>query len=291
MAAYTPFVKPTSLTPYHHCFTRCLARSFNVDISSLLKSTTDEEGQSTDSPPSVCRSESVLSSVATSVAPLPPQPRPVVPAKRPLTSQGYSTQSPAKKQSKWSPEEDSRIIQLRQDGMKWEDISKHLPGRSAISCRLHYQNYLERRSEWDEDRKNKLARLYERFRADMWARVAEEMVMPWRAVEAMHWQMGEHEMAKRAGVTPFSLANAGSGAEPSTLLPPRSQYRHGTPAPRLRRDSMAREASLTGPQQLPSLAELTAGLPAFSAPPPHPPDLFHQHQLYDHPRGRNSRFR
>ena len=47
--------------------------------------------------------------------------------------------------------------------MKWEDISKHLPGRSAISCRLHYQNYLERRSEWDEDRKNKLARLYERY--------------------------------------------------------------------------------------------------------------------------------
>jgi hypothetical protein len=49
--------------------------------------------------------------------------------------------------------------------MKWEDISKHLPGRSAISCRLHYQNYLERRSEWDEDRKNKLARLYERYAA------------------------------------------------------------------------------------------------------------------------------
>lgn len=46
--------------------------------------------------------------------------------------------------------------------MKWEDISKRLPGRSAISCRLHYQNYLERRSEWDEERKNKLARLYER---------------------------------------------------------------------------------------------------------------------------------
>ena len=46
--------------------------------------------------------------------------------------------------------------------MKWEDISKNLPGRSAISCRLHYQNYLERRSEWDEERKNKLARLYER---------------------------------------------------------------------------------------------------------------------------------
>ena len=74
----------------------------------------------------------------------------------------HASESPAKKQSKWSAEEDTLIIELRGSGMKWEDISKRLPGRSAISCRLHYQNYLERRSEWDEERKNKLARLYER---------------------------------------------------------------------------------------------------------------------------------
>lgn len=74
----------------------------------------------------------------------------------------HTSDSPAKKQSKWSPEEDALIIELRGSGMKWDDISKRLPGRSAISCRLHYQNYLERRSEWDEERKNKLARLYER---------------------------------------------------------------------------------------------------------------------------------
>ena len=74
----------------------------------------------------------------------------------------YTIDSPAKKQSKWSAEEDTLIIELRGSGMKWEDISKRLPGRSAISCRLHYQNYLERRSEWDEEKKNKLARLYER---------------------------------------------------------------------------------------------------------------------------------
>ena len=135
-----------------------------MDISSLLKATDEDDVQSTNSPASVSRSESVPSSVATSVAPLPPpQPRSAVPAKRLSSSQDHPIQSPAKKQSKWSPEEDARIIQLRQDGMKWEDISKHLPGRSAISCRLHYQNYLERRSEWDEDRKNKLARLYERY--------------------------------------------------------------------------------------------------------------------------------
>lgn len=104
----------------------------------------------------------------------------------------HTSESPAKKQSKWSPEEDALIIELRGSGMKWDDISKRLPGRSSISCRLHYQNYLERRSEWDEERKNKLARLYERFKPEMWAKVAEEMQVPWRAAEAMHWQLGSH---------------------------------------------------------------------------------------------------
>ncbi|KAH7016146.1 uncharacterized protein B0I36DRAFT_336887 [Microdochium trichocladiopsis] len=122
------------------------------------------------------------------------------------SSASQSSASPAKKQSKWSAEEDALIIDLRGSGMKWEDISKRLPGRSAISCRLHYQNYLERRSEWDEERKNKLARLYERFKQEMWAKVAEDMAIPWRVAEAMHWQLGEVDMAKRAGVTPFCLS-------------------------------------------------------------------------------------
>ncbi|KAL3427573.1 MYB DNA-binding domain-containing protein [Phlyctema vagabunda] len=126
----------------------------------------------------------------------------------------HPAESPAKKQSKWSQEEDALIIELRGSGMKWEDISKRLPGRSAISCRLHYQNYLERRSEWDEERKNKLARLYERFKSEMWAKVAEEMAVPWRAAEAMHWQLGEADMARRAGVVPFSLSNPSLDNQP-----------------------------------------------------------------------------
>ena len=76
--------------------------------------------------------------------------------------ESQSCSSPVKKQSKWTPNENSLIIELCGSGMKWEDISKRLRGRSAISFRLHYQNYLERRSEWDEEEKNKLARLYER---------------------------------------------------------------------------------------------------------------------------------
>lgn len=90
-------------------------------------------------------------------------PAAVAPAKRRLRNDDRPDGSPAKKSSKWSPTEDAEIIRLRGSGMKWEDISKRLPGRSNISCRLHYQNYLERRSEWDEEKRDKLARVYDRY--------------------------------------------------------------------------------------------------------------------------------
>lgn len=85
-------------------------------------------------------------------------------SKRPLPADERTLRSPiAKKLAKWSPMEDAKIIQLRGKGMKWEDCRKELPGRSAIACRLHYQNYLERRSEWDEEKRDKLARVYDRY--------------------------------------------------------------------------------------------------------------------------------
>ncbi|KAF4464702.1 hypothetical protein FALBO_8451 [Fusarium albosuccineum] len=183
-----------------------------VDIAALLKAPDSHE--SSVSPPRQVQPAPQPSSAKASTTP----PRPAVHAAAPPVAQSQmpagrrsmpphaTDQQPVKKQSKWSPEEDALIIELRGSGMKWEDISKRLPGRSAISCRLHYQNYLERRSEWDEERKNKLARLYERFKPEMWAKVAEEMAVPWRAAEAMHWQLGEADMARRAGVIPFSLA-------------------------------------------------------------------------------------
>ncbi|KAJ4271662.1 hypothetical protein NW762_000367 [Fusarium torreyae] len=182
-------------------------------------------------------------------------------------------QQPVKKQSKWSPEEDALIIELRGSGMKWEDISKRLPGRSAISCRLHYQNYLERRSEWDEERKNKLARLYERFKPEMWAKVAEEMAVPWRAAEAMHWQLGEADMARRAGVIPFSLAavnvdsnnshrgspsrshihSQSQGSMPHDLgaPSPRAMYSRAPPMPASSRTIVSRRESIPPPPPLP----------------------------------------
>ncbi|UDD60290.1 hypothetical protein AFCA_007701 [Aspergillus flavus] len=152
-----------------------------VDISLLLKPQDEEAAApvtttSTFPPnpiPPAPMAPAIPAVVSTSVPSIPLAKGPSsLPAKR--LQPAHTAESPAKKQSKWSPEEDALIIELRGSGMKWEDISKRLPGRSAISCRLHYQNYLERRSEWDEDKKNKLARLYERFKAEMWSKESKK---------------------------------------------------------------------------------------------------------------------
>lgn len=62
----------------------------------------------------------------------------------------------------------------------------------------------------------------------MWAKVAEELAVPWRAAEAMHWQLGETDMARRAGVVPFSLAavNAEANANARRNSPSRGHYTH-----------------------------------------------------------------
>ena len=140
------------------------AQSGKVEISRIVKPKNEEVSPSLPIAQPAARSASVpVTAAPTAIAePTITSTTGTVPTKRQSANVTHPAESPAKKQSKWSPEEDTKIIGLRGEGMKWEDISKHLPGRSAISCRLHYQNYLERRSEWDEDRKNKLARLYER---------------------------------------------------------------------------------------------------------------------------------
>lgn len=66
-----------------------------------------------------------------------------------------------------------------------------------------------------------------RLKPEMWAILASEMKIPWRAAEAMHWHLGEEEIARRAGTVPFSLSSS------VTLEAP----------PRNRRDSGAGPAS------------------------------------------------
>lgn len=97
----------------------------------------------------------------------------------------------------------------------------------------------------------------------MWSKVAEEMAIPWRAAEAMHWQLGEQEMARRAGVVPFSLSS-------TAIDPPATRARRAsTSLSRPRKGSTSRV--IPPPPQLPSVEELTAGVPAYAPPPPFPP--------------------
>ncbi len=42
----------------------------------------------------------------------------------------------------------------------------------------------------------------------MWKDIANELGVPWRSAEAMHWAIGEQGMAQRANVTPFTMAAA-----------------------------------------------------------------------------------
>ena len=95
----------------------------------------------------------------------------------------------------------------------------------------------------------------DRFKSEMWSKIAEEMTIPWRAAEAMHWKLGEEEMARRAGVVPFSLSSA------AIETPPKGRRGSATSS-RSRRDSSTR----SGPMQLPSVGELTAGMPAYASP-------------------------
>ncbi|CAD6581116.1 MAG: hypothetical protein ASARMPREDX12_000365 [Alectoria sarmentosa] len=158
-------------------------------------------------------------------------------AKRPPPSGNHASGSPTKGKGKWTQAEDAKIIVLRGRGMKWDDISLEIPGRSGISCRLHYQNYLEKRADWDEEQRNKLARVYERYdpslfsllyhrqaknrhtrtftnrpakiprrlKSDLWNPIATELGVPWRACEAMHWALGEADMCRRANALPFPI--------------------------------------------------------------------------------------
>ena len=59
-----------------------------------------------------------------------------------------------------------------------------------------------------------------RLKPEMWSNLATELQVPWRAAEAMHWQLGEAGMASRAGVTPFSLTSTQAQPRQSSLHVP-----------------------------------------------------------------------
>lgn len=127
----------------------------------------------------------------------------------------------------------------------------------------------------------------------MWGPLAAELGIPWRAAEAMHWQLGEVNMAHRAGVVPFSLAAVSQTATlpPANPLPgnlsvcgidplaggayPNDRTRGGYTPEQLGSRRALGQRRLTdisspdmqrqgpGSMVLPSLAEMERGMTAF----------------------------
>ncbi len=102
----------------------------------------------------------------------------------------------------------------------------------------------------------------------MWAKVAVEMGVPWRAAEAMHWQLGE---VYRAGVVPFSVSRVTMNSSSGHVRP----TSHGSHAHSRSIISASRRGILTRidpgkamtkpPTTLPSVAEMIKGASPYPA--------------------------
>ena len=128
-----------------------------------------------------------------------------------------------------------------------------------------------------------------RFKPEMWSKVAEEMAVPWRAAEAMHWQLGEADMARRAGVVPFSLSSGSlDTTPPGHRSSPSRGHSHsqsqssavggsGSSAGRFSRPATAHSGSSStkesGPSSTRSIAARRDSTPR-SVPPASPSDGF-----------------
>lgn len=105
----------------------------------------------------------------------------------------------------------------------------------------------------------------------MWAKVAGEMAVPWRAAEAMHWQLGEADMARRAGVVPFSLAAVNVEGNKSYKSSPSHSHIHPPPQASMPRDFGGPSPRILYNGTPPMPANIrTRGSRRESVPPPPP---------------------
>lgn len=62
----------------------------------------------------------------------------------------------------WSEEEDKKLLDLRRKGLAWTAISRELPGRSYLACRLRFRNYLTPPHKWTGNGQLREAGCYDR---------------------------------------------------------------------------------------------------------------------------------
>ncbi|KAI4282634.1 MAG: hypothetical protein L6R38_002794 [Xanthoria sp. 2 TBL-2021] len=115
------------------------------------------------------------------------------------TSTQVSRHVSKKPRRQWSDTDSDKLLKLRGANTKWDEVARrHFPGWTPTACRLRYQNYLEKKYNWTDEKKS-LAVLYECRKQEMWTQIAKALNLPWRAVEDMHWVIGQEDMVILAG--------------------------------------------------------------------------------------------
>ncbi|KAL8908317.1 MAG: hypothetical protein Q9171_005503 [Xanthocarpia ochracea] len=264
-------------------------------------------------PPSAFGPASLNAPRPTVTGPPPSLSGPAASIKRTASTSPQESRHPNKKPSRqWSEADSDQLLRLRGSNMKWEDIARHFDGRTSTACRLRYQNYLEKKHDWNDEKKKSLAVLYERHKQEMWTAIAEDLNIPWRAVEDMHWVIGQEDMVNLAGGRLLHPDKSGgkqspSGSRmpsvlPSSVGPPSMQAQFvstpmstfsrnpsqagamsGKPLPLVTTNGVAQARFVPSGEdtgfgfhrthrrqsgsggQLPSLAELERGIPAYAA--------------------------
>ncbi|KAG5940677.1 hypothetical protein E4U59_002302 [Claviceps monticola] len=109
-------------------------------------------------------------------------------------------------ENQWSREELSSLMTCLKSKMTWEETSKCLPGRTADSCRIYCENLRKKASQCSSESQSEFHRLYQRFKPEMWAKIGQEMKLPWEEAEEMHWRLGAEGLAKRTGAANLTVA-------------------------------------------------------------------------------------
>ncbi|KAG6059820.1 hypothetical protein E4U16_006970 [Claviceps sp. LM84 group G4] len=129
-----------------------------------------------------------------------------------VTEKSQGSLQPRNERKKWTAEEEKLLFQLKVADKTWQEISDHLPGRTVNACQVHYNDVLHR--GWGHEEVNKLARLYESRKAEMWDKIAKRLAIPWREVEALHWQLRSRKAKPAESVGEKSLSKVGADLSP-----------------------------------------------------------------------------
>ncbi|KAG6255200.1 hypothetical protein E4U23_004649 [Claviceps purpurea] len=128
----------------------------------------------------------------------------------PKQEQDQQQQGVKKPRIRWSGDEETSLLAYKRAGMGWKEISDRLPGRTTESCNTYYHHQCESGPVWPQERKNELCKLYKNHKTSMWAKIGEELKVPWHVAEDIHWILGAVMRAERAGVPLSSHAVDGS---------------------------------------------------------------------------------